>query len=177
MSQIFIILFISCQWKKICGSLCAIWAAEFDAKCVEASLEKRLFKDFTVLVGDQSNKSELLSWISQSKGDFKIVIDDGGHKNKQIQTSFDTLFHEMLSPGGYYFIEDLHVGRRSQKRENFPFAFVDRIKSWIHQLIIADDSRSILSHQTGNPQAHPLPPTVDWILCQHEACVITKKQI
>lgn len=53
------------------------------------------------------------SWVVQSGGNFHVIIDDGGHKNHQIKTSFDILFEKALLPGGLYFIEDMQVGRQN----------------------------------------------------------------
>jgi hypothetical protein len=61
--------------------------------------------------GDQGDKATVESWVAKSGGQFHVIIDDGGHKNAQIKTSFDVLFEQALLPGGLYFIEDLQVGR------------------------------------------------------------------
>ncbi len=41
----------------------------------------------------------LNEWIEQSGGEFNVIIDDGGHTNSQIKTSFDVLFEKALLPG------------------------------------------------------------------------------
>lgn len=56
-----------------------------------------------IVIGDQSDKSTL-----EKLGKFDVIIDDGGHKMSQQQTSFDVLFRAM-NPGGLYVIEDLHT--------------------------------------------------------------------
>ena len=64
-----------------------------------------------LLVGDQGNPQVLDQWIEQSGGaDFDVVIDDGGHQNCQIWTSFLKLWPR-LKPNGLYFIEDMQVAR------------------------------------------------------------------
>lgn len=45
-----------------------------------------------------------------------LLQDDGGHANHQIFSSFATLFHKALKPGGVYFIEDLQVSRTPEYR-------------------------------------------------------------
>ena len=42
---------------------------------------------------------------------FEIILDDGGHSYKQQIVSFETYFPR-LTPGGMYFIEDLHTSYR-----------------------------------------------------------------
>jgi Methyltransferase domain len=55
---------------------------------------------------DQSNRYELLNFISETDGDFDIIIDDGGHRMEQQIISFQMLFSHM-KPGGLYIIEDI----------------------------------------------------------------------
>jgi len=50
-------------------------------------------------------------WIQGTGANFDFIIDDGGHTNHQIWTSFVHLFFHALNPGGVNFVEDLHVGR------------------------------------------------------------------
>ncbi len=57
---------------------------------------------------DQSNVSQLKSFVQKTGGDWDIIIDDGGHTMEQQQVSFKTLFPYLRS-GGMYIIEDLHT--------------------------------------------------------------------
>ncbi len=59
-----------------------------------------------VEIGDQTNKQFLLD-INKKYGPFDIIIDDGGHENNQIITSFQTLF-PLLKNQGYYVVEDTY---------------------------------------------------------------------
>lgn len=70
--------------------------------------------NINTLVGSQADASILQQWVEKSGGKFDVIIDDGGHKNSEIMTSFNILYHKALLPGGYYFIEDLQVGRFSK---------------------------------------------------------------
>lgn len=56
----------------------------------------------TFVIGDQADPEVLASL-----GAFDVVVDDGGHQSYQQIASFKTLFPAM-TPGGWYFIEDLH---------------------------------------------------------------------
>ena len=67
--------------------------------------------DINVLTGSQDDRAVLSRWINESGGNFDVIIDDGGHRNVQIWNSFNILFVEALSRGGFYLIEDLQVGR------------------------------------------------------------------
>ena len=72
----------------------------------ESSLHK--IKNLDNVVGlnvNQENRKELLGF-AEEHGPFDIILDDGGHTQKQQQTSFASLF-SYLVPGGFYIIEDL----------------------------------------------------------------------
>ncbi len=71
-------------------------------------------KDFTsargewtgIIQGDQS-KPEDLAKLRELGESFDVIIDDGLHASKHQQISFSCLF-ELVKPGGFYIIEDLH---------------------------------------------------------------------
>jgi SAM-dependent methyltransferase len=56
--------------------------------------------------GDQSSATFWACWLADHHGDLDIVIDDGGHFNDGIITSFEALWPS-VKPGGFYAIEDL----------------------------------------------------------------------
>lgn len=147
------------------------WLAEWDETCVKKARENALLEDVSTVTGDQGNASVLQSWIQRSGGDFDIIIDDGGHKNAQIKTSFDNLW-PTLKPGGLYFLEDLQVGRNPgfQKNSEDHPVMSSIIQSWIEQLLIEKRFQVIPE----DVQMHPLPEDVHFIFCQREACVLGK---
>mmetsp|Transcript_2697 Transcript_2697/g.9652 ORF Transcript_2697/g.9652 Transcript_2697/m.9652 type:complete len:274 (+) Transcript_2697:1848-2669(+) len=111
-----------------------LWEAEFDADCAkkwEGSLKN------PILIGDQADINVLKRWSEQSRGNFDFIIDDGGHTNNQILTSFTFLFHNALKPGGIYFIEDLRCSRH-RKYQDSPKKAIDEIKSWIDLLVMQE---------------------------------------
>ena len=77
--------------------------------------EKRIFQTDRIktYVGDQAKPHTIANLFPNKK--FDIIIDDGSHQAEHQQLTFDCLF-EMVTPGGYYVIEDLHaaymVGRK-----------------------------------------------------------------
>lgn len=56
--------------------------------------------------GDQSSATFWACWLADHGGDLDIVIDDGGHFNDGIITSFNALWLH-VRPGGFYAVEDL----------------------------------------------------------------------
>lgn len=143
-----------------------IWFAEYDADCVNKPSVQDELKSLHIqaVTGDQGNITTLHDWVDITGGMFDIVIDDGGHQNKQILNSFNILFYDALAPGGLYFIEDLQVGRdyASWFPDGAP-VIADVISSWINQLLI----------KAANP-TYPIPKGINWIMCQSESCVIAK---
>jgi demethylmacrocin O-methyltransferase len=61
---------------------------------------------YTFNCGDQSSPTFWACWLADHGGDLDIVIDDGGHYNDGIITSFECLW-PAVKPGGFYAIEDL----------------------------------------------------------------------
>lgn len=83
---------------------------------------------FVLSSGDQGNASAVEQWVVESGGDFDFVIDDGGHFNNQILTTFDILWNKALKKGGIYFIEDLQVLRarttKEERKRGIPKVFI-----------------------------------------------------
>jgi len=149
-------------WKNLFPSA-ELWEAEYDGECVEKSLAGGMLEGIHPLVGDQGDVDVLDKWINESDGaNFDVVIDDGGHKQCQIWTSFLKLWPHMQS-GGIYFIEDLQVSREAEFNSvssplceqglNVP----DMIKEMIDDL------------------AHDKPTDIKFVFCQRESCAIGKK--
>ena len=157
-------------WPKLLPKA-EIWMAEHDAACVQESVKRGWLPGIHTLTGDQSDPAVQQRWIQESGGAFDAVIDDGGHSNWQIRSTFAALW-PTIKPGGFYFVEDMQAGRNSGWPQLTPrdheAVFSDIIQSWIEQLTI----------ERGNwrPSAgkHPLPADVAFIACQREACVIAK---
>ena len=184
-------------WMHLFGSHGDIWMAELDEPCVRELKQMGRLKDIHVLFGSQDNKTVVEGWVRESGGNFDVIIDDGGHHNNEIWTTFNVLFFKALVPGGLYFIEDLQVGR-IHGEENCG-VISDIIQSWIDQLLIPDKySIQASKSERGEPYAeisadlskhppehavraatirnkYPLPKSIDWIFCQAEACVIAKR--
>ena len=125
-------------WKTFFSSpQTEIWQADVDSGCVQKW--SNMLGD-RVLVGDQGNLTTLKKWVSDTGGNFDIVIDDGGHSFVQQLNSFLYLFQNAVRPGGMYFIEDL-VSSRPELRSYFadgPKSTVTKILKWQETLMLED---------------------------------------
>ena len=72
-----------------------------------ACADKAIPGEIDIEIGDQANP-EFLKALAGKYGQWDIILDDGGHTNNQIITSFQTLFTQ-LKDGGIYLIEDTHA--------------------------------------------------------------------
>ena len=155
-------------WKKLFPQA-ELWLAEYNAPCVQKAKERNMLDGIHVVTGDQSDPATLQRWVKESNGgNFDIIIDDGGHKNCQISTSFDYLWPALL-PGGYYFIEDLQVGRWKGWQCG-GMIMSDRITEWIDRLLYKYTDAKTKSYK------YTMPEDVLFVFCQAEACVIGKRQ-
>lgn len=157
-------------WKTLLPDA-DLWEAEYDEECLIKAKNEGKLEGLNLLIGDQGDVDVLDSWISKSGGKFDIIIDDGGHHNCQILNTFKKLWPQ-LNPGGYYFIEDLHVGMARQKLpssqcNNVPFH--EYLLDWQKQLIYQTFPGQI------TPQ-HTLPKDLMFVHCQAEACVLHKRE-
>jgi hypothetical protein len=141
-----------------------LWEAEFSASCVEKAIKNGMLDGINTLTGDQGNVTVLGRWIEESGGDFDVVIDDGGHTNCQIWTSFLKLW-PTVKPGGLYFIEDMQIAKMPKyKKGSSPLCdkgtiVPDKIKGLVDRMIYDTKRRG----------------DIKFIFCQSEACVLGKR--
>jgi len=155
-----------------------IWEADVNEECVNRSRAKGELEGVHTVTGDQSIEKVVQQWVAASGGDFDVVIDDGGHRNTQIKTSFDILW-PAVKQGGLYFIEDLQVGRREGWDDTEGTMVIsDIIQSWTERLLIASNPDPNVA-KTADPTLlkWPLPDALEFIFCQHEACVLGKSSV
>jgi len=148
-------------WKSLFPDA-NLWEAEYNAACVNKFQAQGRLANINAVTGDQADPATLQGWVEKSGGDFAAVIDDGGHQNKQIRTSFEKLWPH-VKPGGLYFLEDLQVGRVGGYADG-GLVMSDMVQAWAEQLL-TQTSREDL----------PLPEGVQSIFCQAEACVLQKQ--
>lgn len=89
-------------WKKYLGPLCTVVGIDIDEKC-------KAYEDNEchIRIGDQTD-TQFLGSILTEFGNPDIIIDDGGHKQSQMNKSFEFLYPK-LNNNGVYIVEDTHA--------------------------------------------------------------------
>jgi hypothetical protein len=88
-------------WNSIFSSQDELWTADWQGGCIDKARAAGKLYNFKTLVGDQSNVTVLREWMKISGGKFDVIIDDGGHTNKQIYTTVYELWDHLL-PGSVW---------------------------------------------------------------------------
>jgi len=142
-----------------------VWEVDVSKECVDSMIKSGGVPTGIIpLIGDQGNVTDLLNLVQVTGGNFDVIIDDGGHRNSQIFTSFNTLWPH-LAPGGLYFMEDLQVGRaQGFEDSNGKTIMVEVIKDWIEQLVISFPRL----------YTHKIPSQMKSVTCINHACVMVK---
>lgn len=169
-----------------------LWEADYNAACVKKWKHHPTapFEGIHVLTGDQGDPKVLDRWIEESDGgNFDVIIDDGGHRNCMIYTSFQKLW-PILKPGGLYFIEDLHVAKWPAYRASTPMCdganltVPDKLKELLDGLVYNDVGKRHAAAKTARRQQSggggesiglQVVDSVEFLFCQSEACVLRKR--
>lgn len=80
---------------------------EWEINKIDSNLSDRI----ELYVNDQSKEESIMSFVNKMKKKgimFDIILDDGSHLMRDQQISLGYLF-ELVKPGGYYVIEDVHT--------------------------------------------------------------------
>mmetsp|Transcript_32911 Transcript_32911/g.47568 ORF Transcript_32911/g.47568 Transcript_32911/m.47568 type:complete len:220 (+) Transcript_32911:241-900(+) len=167
-------------WRELLGPTAEIWEAEYNQDCVDKSLTEGKLNGIKVLVGDQGNETVVNRWVKESGGNFDVIVDDGGHFNIQIMTSFEILWPQ-LNPGGMYFIEDIDSEHDHIPDSSPPMLkAADIMQQWIDQLLLTPHyggkhfRPALLHDHVGINTRYPIPRGLEMIACQLSACVLIK---
>ncbi len=115
------------MWKEYFPKA-TIVALDIDPRCKQYE-EDRIH----IHIGDQTDVNFLHS-IVEKYGHFEVILDDGGHSYKQQIVSFETLF-PALTPGGLYFVEDMHTSYRPKSVwDDYPTTGVDYFKALVDKV-------------------------------------------
>ena len=140
-----------------------------DTRCTEYAEER-----INIEIGDQTNPT-FLKQISTKYGPFDIILDDGGHSNKQQIVSFETLF-PLLNPGGIYVIEDLHCSYiKNSQWDDYHIATTDYLKQLTDKVNLYGKSfrgyKEIAGHNLDYFERN-----IEYIHFYKSTCIIGKKE-
>jgi hypothetical protein len=107
-------------------------------------------------VANQESPQDLQKFITETGGNFDVIIDDGGHTMNQQIISFQHLFPHVKS-GGMYIIEDLHTsywpgwGKMEKIRGLVTLTTIEYLKSLIDEVNFVGYRTGCASHQKIDP--------------------------
>lgn len=93
------------MWKEYFHPDSIIVGIDIDKTCKAHEIANR--KVF-VRIGSQADPA-FLAAVTEEFGPFDIILDDGSHKTHHQNISFGALFHDALTDGGCYMVEDVHT--------------------------------------------------------------------
>lgn len=91
------------MWLEYFGPGTKIVGVDVDTKCLQHTSD-----DVEILIGDQEDPKFWQDFFATHTDAFDIVIDDGGHRMKQMIMTF-VLASKHINDGGIYLVEDVHT--------------------------------------------------------------------
>lgn len=124
-------------------------------------------------IGDQTDVSFLKS-IHTKYGHIDVIVDDGGHSWKQQIITFETLF-PLLTPGGLYFVEDMHTSyRRGSIWDDYDITGIDYFKNLVDDVNI--NGKSFCGYkEVSSSDLNYFEKNIDYIHFYKSLIVISKK--
>jgi hypothetical protein len=123
-------------WRKFFGEDATIFGIDIHPKCAE-----RVTPPNQVRIGSQDDPAFLRAVVKEM-GALDVILDDGSHISRHLQTSFDVLF-PLLREGGLYVMVDLHTSyfagsfEGGYRRRGAPIERVkdkiDDMHAWYHR--------------------------------------------
>jgi hypothetical protein len=136
------------MWKKYLGPFATIIGIDINPKCIQYEDEQ-----CKVRIGSQSDL-KFLSGIVNEFGAPDIILDDGSHKQEDMEKTFNFLY-PLLNNNGVYIVEDTHAcyWERFGGGYKHPASFIEKSKDKIDTLnayhigddAVTDFTKSIFS--------------------------------
>jgi hypothetical protein len=146
-----------------------IVAIDIDPKCKQYEEDR-----ITIHIGDQTDVN-FLNDVVNTHGHFEVIFDDGGHSFKQQIVSFETLFPR-LTPGGLYFLEDMHTSYRPKSIwDDYYITGVDYFKKLVDDVNLNGKSFNGYNEIYSQPLSY-LERNVDYIHFYKSMLAIGKKE-
>lgn len=147
-----------------------ITALDIDPRCKEFEEDR-----INIHIGDQTD-TYFLNEVVNKHSHFEVILDDGGHSWKQQIISFETLFPQ-LTPGGLYFIEDMHTSYvRGSIWSDYHITGVEYFKNLVDKVNLT--GKSFCGYkEIGNQVLDYYEKNIDFIHFYKSLIVISKKSI
>ena len=100
-------------------------------RCIKSNDCERIVLDKV----DESDEQQLIEYAK--KGPWRVVLDDGSHKNSHQKLTFDILW-DQVEPGGYYIVEDTHTSYDIK----FDTIFIDCDETLVQRMLRLADAVS-----------------------------------
>lgn len=157
------------MWKEYFPKA-TIVALDIDPRCKEYEED-----GIEIHIGDQTDKT-FLNGIVEKYSHFEIILDDGGHSWKQQIVSFETLFPQ-LTPGGIYFVEDMHTSYRPKSIwDDYPTTGMEYFKRHVDSVNL--HGKSFCGYkEIGNQPLTYFEKTIDYIHFYKSMVAIGKREV
>jgi hypothetical protein len=155
-------------WKEY-FTKAEITSIDIDPRCTMYTEDR-----INIEIGDQTDPA-FLRQVNAKYGSFSIILDDGGHSNKQQIVSFETLF-PLLNPGGIYVIEDLHCSYiKNSHWDDYHISTTDYLKQLTDKVNLYGKSfrgyKEIAGHNLDYYERN-----IEYIHFYKSTCIIAKKE-
>ncbi|RCW50862.1 class I SAM-dependent methyltransferase [Paenibacillus prosopidis] len=132
----------------------------------------------SVEIGDISSK-HLLDSFKIKYPKINIIIDDASHRWDHQRIAFEELF-QIVSPGGYYIVEDLHTSYMPYFSGQDRQPFIEYLKNRIDYNNLIRDygtfQEAILNYENStNPEIIKIEKQIDFMTFISKACIIKKR--
>lgn len=124
--------------------------------------------NLTIFTGSQADPLTLGRIASVGGGSYDAIVDDGGHRMVQQQTSLRHLFH-LLKPGAWYAIEDVQTSFMRGYVDSNTHTTIDLLGQMIRWLSGDRDSSNWAEARFRSVMTH-----VEHVDCYSEICVLQR---
>ena len=116
-------------WKNFFGEKARIIGIDLNQKCKQFENKK---ENIEIFIGNQSDENFWDNFFSKV-GNVDIILDDGGHTNLDLITTFSKSI-PFINDGGLFIAEDTHTCYQKHYNSSFKYSFINFSKNLIDEL-------------------------------------------
>ncbi|KAJ2966856.1 hypothetical protein NQ176_g9947 [Zarea fungicola] len=154
-------------WRDFFPNL-DLYFIENNVQCTHHWAELEWLPGTTIFLGDQGDPNFLDYFVESTRGEFDVIVDDGGHHMHEQITSFLHLWRA-LEPGGVYICEDLETSY-------FPMFHGDASTNDSSKYTMTKFIFELLDDKmiSGTGTKHRISQEIHSIECMKEICAFVK---